>query len=446
MAVVSFPSKAKERIYKQFPTLSSGEMTHSLHELKIIEYEKKRIEEYDVVFWHRLLKTIYQEPLEMECELYPSHINAGSVILRKLEEKSKWAIVNTSEEVAMKIACGDIKPIPVNWKYYFRLPGGGIIECGTKDKHTLIYFAHVVPRQLTEADRQQAERFISLLLDEAKKEANNKLFDPVKELERNDNLNFYLLLNVYRSNYISAEQMLATAVIQEEYLRNEFLKYDARTADLYDEDKREHMDKFMLACGMYFSSAISYFFMAVEGFLNILLHSFLKKNLRASGLKIEERFDIEQKLKLLPVLCEGFLHEHYNAPSALYSKFRKLTDYRNSMFHSKIEEALRNLVFIEDGFIYNCDMSRYKEQFLPVQKINLSADDVSTVKNIVDEIINLILNSMTTEVRHLTDEFIMKSTTIPFYILSDGSLAIGRSGKEQDEQNLAQQKNQPDRE
>lgn len=449
MAIIDFPSKAKERIYKQFPPLSSGEMPHP-NKIKTIEigYERQGIEEYDVVFWHRLLKSIYQDPLEIECELHvknQTNRSSETAILRRLKEKSKWEILNTTEETTMKIQAGEIKPFPVNWKYFIKLPSGGIIEIGTKDQHTVIYFAHVVTQQLKDEDRKQSEQFISLLLDEAKKE-RNQLFNLLKEFEKTEGLKFYQLFNVYRANYVSAEVMLDEARNQEKFLRDEFLKYDARTGDLYDEEKRKHIDKFMLACGMYFSSAITYFFMSLEGFINIVFHSFLKKNLRDSDLNIEQRFDIEQKLKLMPALCNGFIQESADSTADIYSKFLKLKKYRNSIFHSKVEDSLKSLVFTEDGFLYNCDVSKHKEQFLPAQKIMLSANDVTEVKNIVDGIIGLILNSMTDDTRLLTDKYILNTTHIPFYILNDGSLSLGRSDREQNVNNLAQQKNQPDRE
>ena len=426
MTVIDFPPKAKERIYTQYPPLSYDEVPQT-YEIKVIEYERPRVDDYDVVFWHRLLKTIYQGPLEMECELHvrDQAINNPEIAILRREEKSKWQILKTTEEIAMKIQSREIKPFPVNWKYFIKLPSGGIIEIGTKDRLTVLYFAHVFIGSVKDSDSKQAEKFISVLLDEARKEASNKLFNPLKDFEKKERLKLYQLFNIYRANYISAELMLSMAVTQEKHLRDEFLKYDARTDDLLDDEKREHFDKYMLSCGMYFSSAITYFYMALEGFINIVLHSFLKKNLRASGLNIEKKFDIEQKLKLLPVLCDGFLHEQYNVSSDLYPKFRKLTEYRNSIFHSKIEEALKSLVFIEDGFLYNCDISQYKEEFLPALKIKLSVSDVIEVQKIVDQIISLILTSMTEEIRRLTDKYILTSTHIPFFILDDGSVSIG---------------------
>lgn len=446
MAIIDFPSVAKERIYKQFPPLNSDEVSHP-YAIKTIEYKRESIEEYDVVFWHRLLKSIYQAPLEIECELnVKNQVNKipEMATLRRLEEKSMWSI-NTTEATAMQIKAGEIKPMPVNWKYFIKLPSGGIIEIGTKDQRTVLYFAHVFSGQVKDEDREQSEKFISVLVDEAKK-AGNQLFNPLKEFEKNDSLKFYMLFNVYRANYVSAEFMLSEALTQEKVLNYEALKYDARTSDLYDKEKMNYLEKYMLACGMYFLSAITYFFMSLEGFINIVFHSFLKKNLRDSDMNIEQRFDVEQKLKLMPALCNGFIQESADSTDDIYAKFLKLKKYRNSIFHSKVEDSLKSLIFIEDGFIYNCDVSKYKEQFLPAQKNKLSANDVIEVKDIVDGIIGLVLNSMTDDTRLRTDKFILKTALIPFYILNDGSVSVGWSDREQNGNNLAQQANPADAE
>ena len=393
MTITKLPTKAKKQIYAQFPPVSSSEVPQ-LYEIKTIEYKNKSIEKYDVIFWHRLLKTIYQEPLEIECELHETNQSNESpvtVSLRRLEENSKWEILNTSKEMALKIQSGEIKPFPINWKYFVRISDNGIIEIGTKDQHTVLYFAHVLSGQLKEKDYGQAEKFISLLLDEANK-AGNQLVNPLKEFKKNDGLKFYLLFNVYRANYVSGEFMLREALTQEKVLRDEFLKYDAKTSDLYDEERSNHIDQFMLACGMYFLSSITFLFMSLEGFINIVFHSFLKKNLRDNSLNIEQRFDIEQKLKLMTSLCNGFIHNSVNSTDNIYAKFLKLKKYRNTIFHSKVEDSLKSLGFVEDGFLYNCDTSKYKEEFLSTQKITLSANDVIEVKNIVDDIIGMILD------------------------------------------------------
>ena len=170
--------------------------------------------------------------------------------------------------------------------------------------------------------------------------------------------------------------------------------------------------------------------MSLEGFINIVFHSFLKNNLRDRSLNIEQRLDIEQKLKLMTSLCNGFLQNAVNSTDDIYVKFIKLKKFRNIIFHSKVEDSLKSLAFVEDGFLYNCDVSKYKKEFIPTQKTMLSANDVIEVKNIVDGIINTVLDSMKDDTRLLTDKYILQSTHIPFFILKDGSLSLGKSGKE----------------
>jgi hypothetical protein len=220
------------------------------------------------------------------------------------------------------------------------------------------------------------------------------------------------------------------ATTQEEIIRADSIKYDARTSDLHDEEKRNHMELYMLASGTYFSSAITYYFMALEGFINIVFHSFLKKDFRDSSLNIEKRFDIEQKLKLMPALCHGFKPEYLDSPLTVFDNFRKLKEHRNIVFHSKIEESLRDLGFFEDGFLYGCDVSKYQESFIPVQKNMLTAGSVLEVRNIVDEIIQLVLKTMRDDTKLLTEKYILKAPSIPFFILDDGTLTIAQGDKE----------------
>ena len=444
--IIDLKDKTKYRIANQYPILHGSDVP-TPYEIKPINTKKRDFEEYDVIFWHLLLRDIYHEPLEIECELLIKSQAIGTAeraILRRLEEKSKWQILNVAEETVLKIQSGKITPLPINWKYFISLPSGGIVEIGTKDYHTVFYLAYIVRSEQQENDSKEAEQFINLLLAEANR-LKNQLFNPLKKFEKAEGLKLYHLLNVYLSNYVSATFMHNIALSQEENLRAEFLRYDAKT-ELHEQEKKEHFNQFMLACGMFFSSAITYFFMALEGFVNIVFHAFLKRDLRDRDLNIEQRFDIEQKLRLMPALCSGFKEEYVGATSEIYSNFLKLKKYRNSIFHSRVEESLKSLVFIEDGFIYNVDLSKYKEQFLPSQKIRLADVDVIEVKRIIDEIIAMVLNSMTESTRALTEKYILNSSIIPFYVLDNGVLSLGKSDIEKNGNNLAQQKNPVDAE
>ena len=137
---------------------------------------------------------------------------------------------------------------------------------------------------------------------------------------------------------------------------------------------------------MYYSAAISYYFMALEGFVNIIYHAFLEHELRKKELNLKQRFDLEQKILLMPFLCYC-LNKNVQFKPQVMEVFKKLKKYRNFIFHSNIEDSLKSICFIEKGFFYYCDVAKYKESFLPIQKIKLKTENVIEVKKIVDNLI-----------------------------------------------------------
>ena len=420
--------KFKDKIVKRYIAIDSTDIPTD-YDKRPIDYRKDEVEKYDVVFWHRLLRSLYYEPSEIECEIqtfsHDGQPNIQIASFRKTQEKNNWGVIGIDETLASEIEAGKIKPFPVNWRYLIRLPSGGIVELGTKDKTTIFYIAQVILFEKNENNyREEANKFINIILDEANR-LRGQLFKPTEEFKKQEDLRLYLLFNVYMSNYQSANTMLSIAESQEADLREQFLRYDARTSDLYDQEKNKHIDQHMLTCGMFFCSAISYFFMALEGFINLVYHAFLKKEFRDKKIRTEQRLDLEQKLRFMPSLCKGFT-EDSDVSSTILEGFGTLKKYRNSLFHSKVEDSLKSLCFIEDGFLYNYDMDAHKDRFLSSHKIKLTLQDVVEVKTIVDEIVNSILGSMNQDTRMATETYILKEPNIPFFVLETGELAIGK--------------------
>jgi hypothetical protein len=356
-SIVKLRTKAQESIYNRYPLV--GNRIPSSYETREITKAIESIQKYDVILWHRLLKNIYHDAQEVECELITEQqegVPPETVILRRTDESSEWQGFNLSSENISKIQQGKI--VFSNWKYYFGLPTGGIVSIGSINRCTSIQVALVLCGIKPNAgDEQEADKFISLLLDEANK-SNLQLFNPEKEFQEAEGLRSYIVSNVYLTNYKSAEFMLETAVSQEQQLRDELYRYDATRLDL-TMAQNAHINQYGLVCGMYYLSAMIYFYMSLEGFINVIFHSFLRKSVKEGPLNEKGRFqlekkisDVELKLRLLPVLCDGFVGEHLNASSDVFAKFHKLTEYRNSIFHSNVENSLRSLVFVEDGFMY----------------------------------------------------------------------------------------------
>lgn len=412
-------TKFGDRIMIRYPQLEEA-LIPNTYDLIQIDYRSEDIEKYHVIFWHRLLKRIYQGPSEIECEFQPY---SDSVPFRKTKETNNWAVVGIDESLKAKIEAGEIVPSPVNWKYLIKLPSGGIVELGTKDRNTAFYISKIVrPGNSEKEDNEEAKKSIDLLLEEANRLSSN-LFHPIKDFERKEGLKLYLLFNVYLSNYLSGETILGIAEPKEYSLKTEALKYDARTPDYIDENKRKHIDQSLLKCGTYFCSAIMYFYMALEGFVNLVFHAFLKNNFRDKDFNIEQRFDLEQKLRLMPSLCNGF-KEDSGLSSTIFSRFKTLKKYRNSIFHSKVEESLKSLVFVEDGFVYSYNLDEHKDRFISLIKPTITVNDVIEVKNIVDEIVNGILDTMNQDAKIKTEKYILKEAVIRVVVTQAGDSVL----------------------
>lgn len=415
--------KFRDRIITKYPALETSDIPID-RKVTPIDHKRDDVQKYHVIFWHRLLKRIYEGPLEIECELHSgSHkkrVNTDTAIFRKTPSKNRWEVLGGDEAFAAKIEGGQVKPFPVNWKYLIKLPSGGIVELGTRDKNTAFYIAQVSRSESTQReDSDEANTYINILLAEANR-LRNDLFKPEREFEKRDDLKSYYVFNVYRANYLSALAMLRIAESGETTLRQEGLRYDARTSDLQDKKKRAHIDDSMLKCGMFYCSTVTYFFMALEGFVNLIFHVFLKNEFRHEAPSMEQRFDLGQKLTFMTSLCDGF-KENSPVSSTIISDFKKLQKYRNSLFHSKVEDSLKSLSFVEDGFIYTYDI---KDTFLPSRKAELTLQDVNSFHKLVDKITDEILNSMNRDTRVLTNNCIMKEAFIPIRVLETGELAL----------------------
>jgi hypothetical protein len=267
-------------LHYQYMLLSKDDLPGQ-YKLIPINFKTKEIEEYEVLFFHRLMKKNYGDPSEIEWE----------------------------EDSIQKLDDGRVMAIGREWKYYLRTHTGGIIQVGTEDVHTRLMIYHVLPDNLNEPSQKlinESEKFVNDLLREAQR-LKGQILNIKKEFENNEKIKLSLLDNVFLTNYRSAELMLEFAEENEQNLKDEFLSYDAHYS--LDPEQKAHIDKFMPALGMYYAASISYFFMSLEGFINIFYCVFLKDELRSEFFKeqkLNERLDINTKVLLMPSLCNGF--------------------------------------------------------------------------------------------------------------------------------------------
>ncbi len=258
-----------------------------------ITFKAEETEAFEVLFFHRLLKRNYGYPSDIEWQ----------EIKRETEE---------SENLTHIKATG----LGKEWKYYVRTPSGGIIRIGTEKLHSVLKIFHVLPQGVSEPNETQikeGEKFVSDLLIEATR-LKDQILNPQKEFDEEEGIQLYLLDNVFKRCYGSAELMLEDVDEYENTILTEFRRYmpSVYAGEDMNPEKNAYIDKYLVGLGMFYRSIIIHYFLALEGFVNLLYHAFLKKEFKGKkldGQPIEERLDIEMKVLLMPGLCNGFRNE-----------------------------------------------------------------------------------------------------------------------------------------
>jgi hypothetical protein len=385
-------------LFYQYP-LAPRETTPEPSTLLPIDYKSDEIEAYHVLFFHRLMKQNYGPPSEIEVDQH--------------------SIKKSGDETVLALGR--------EWNYDLKTKSGGLIRIGTENVHTRVAISHVVPHMQKKPDKhllQEGKRFIDDLLREAQR-LKGQILNVRKEFETGDTVKLSLLTNVYLANYCSAQLMLEWADEHEQSIKDEVLRYDARES-LTDE-QRKHIDKFMPAVGMYYAASIACFFMALEGFVNILYYGFVKEETRSDFFtqqRLDERWDISTKLLLMPSVCEGFKEKQ---KIHFLKDLTKLKNCRNFFFHSKLADSLRAVTFVEGGFLYRCDLEKDSNPLLPSQKNKLTGENVLECKKIVDSIIKEVLDMMEEEPKRLVETFVLNSLELPFWRDKTGAICFGRS-------------------
>lgn len=383
-------------LHYQYPFVSKDDIPENFNKLILIDYKSKEIEEYEVLFFHRLMKKNYGDPPEIEFE--PTSI-------KKLED-------------------GRVKGLGREWKYYIRTHSGGIIQIGTERMHTRLKVCHVLQDNQEEVSNlliEEGKKFINDLLKEAQK-LNRQLLNIQKEFEGDENVRAFFLDNVYLTNYRSAELMVDHAEENEQIISYEFCKHDAVSP--LTPEQEAHIEKYRPALGMYYAASISYFFMALEGFINIIYYAFLKDEVRADFFteqKLNERLDLNAKMLLMPSLCNGFKSKQ---KAGFFKDLTRLKNYRNFFFHSKITDSLKGVVFFESGFLYDCDLKKDCSGSFPSRKQNLDKGKALEFKKVVDSIIEDILDMMQDETSSLIKKIVLNNLEIPFWRDEHGAIFL----------------------
>ncbi|KAB2890957.1 MAG: hypothetical protein F9K32_06385 [Desulfobulbaceae bacterium] len=440
--IKKFPKIPKKDISDLYPLVQS-DIVPKVYESQIVSYKAEEINEYNIGIWHRFLAKYYGQPTEINAFLCKAKDHkwildensefqsvCEAAFRYSDESRSKIIFLNVSSENEKNYDNGllTIAPTFLEWRYFFELPSKNIITIGSKNIHTEIYISLVNPDKSNKGEiKKETKEFISILLEDIKKHSDN-LFNPKKRF-REKEVFAYTLCNVYLSNYLSAEHIIKISDREEENLAKNVFEFSDKTLFM-DKNAAAQTGSTMLTCGLFYSSAISYLFMALEGFINIIFHRFVKKDV--NDLDMERGLNIEQKIRLMPYLCDRFNYDFNEVASETYKNFIQLKNYRNKLFHSKVDDSLFSLMDIYGLFHYNYGMDEYKNDFLPYYKSRLTKSNVIQVKEIVDKMIDNIINAMDQTAQKYVKEHILNSFVIPFMNSSVGQDPLLQPKNEED--------------
>jgi hypothetical protein len=243
------------------------------------------------------------------------------------------------------------------------------------------------------SDKMKSEELaktINKLLLKASQQKNTKLKMVVKEAKHK------ILQNPFVTYYSTAENLLSLTSLIEETITATFKRFS-------EVDKNRippWMEGFYLweRQNDLYRSAFLMFLSSFEGFLNILYELCLKPELRSDRLydKIfREQIDI--KLRLLPVYCNGFNVRTVSNTDERFKNYMRLVNLRNDFVHANLIKSLERYVLNEDNKVFIIENEETSE--IPTDIELLGKQDILLAKKYIDDIIELVFESMNLKTR-----------------------------------------------
>ena len=147
-----------------------------------------------------------------------------------------------------------------------------------------------------------------------------------------------------------------------------------------------------------YRSAFLMLLSSFEGFLNILYELYIKVDLRND--RLYERISREQidiKLRIAPVYCDGFKTKTINHQDDRFKRYLKLVNLRNDFVHANLNKSLEQYVITEDNHTFIIENEDNSE--IPSNINKLQHEHIELTKEIIDDVIDLVFESMETKTR-----------------------------------------------
>ena len=204
--------------------------------------------------------------------------------------------------------------------------------------------------------------------------------------------NLHGVTNLYFQNFQAGREMIELA---EELLP----KAEDLQRDLLSKGRWIEASNIGWKSGTLYVSAIVFFLMALEGFVNLLYKFFLKAQFDH---EVYERSiwkaDFNLRILQLPVYCKGFSNAGITPDDTAYKQWLKINPFRNNLLHSNITEENESISTVEDCFIFTyfplLHLKNKKKKEMHTQHYSVNKDDAVRVQQIVEQIVTEIIEKM----------------------------------------------------
>ena len=277
-----------------------------------------------------------------------------------------------------------------------------------KDFHIEIYdwrlFSSSIAIYHQSSDKEQSQKLaetINDLFNKAAQQKKAKIKLLVKEAKHK------LLENPFVTYYSTAENLLELSTAIDQWtlsnsasLQDELSKGigPALTSSLDLWDKKSDL----------YRSAFLMFLSSFEGFLNIMYELYLKTELRADRLYDRiSREQVDVKLRIAPIYCDGFKTKTINHEDDRFKNYLRLVNLRNDYVHANLIKSLERYIIEEDNHTFILENEDTSD--IPSNINELELKHVELAKKYIDDIVELVFESMETKTKREFKSIIFES-------------------------------------
>ncbi|MCK4826642.1 hypothetical protein KA005_63480, partial [bacterium] len=200
------------------------------------------------------------------------------------------------------------------------------------------------------------------------------------------------VINIYYQNFQAGIDLLE---LSEEWVAD----IDQSLLDLHSQAQWTEASNIHRKGSILYVSAIVFFLMALEGFINLLYKFLLKPQFR--GKEYERaiwKTDLEMRILHLPIYCNGFSSDDINPDDVSYKQWLKLRPFRNNLLHANITEENEFIITVEDHFLFQYNplfqLTKQKSKKTHTQQLYIRKKDVVQVKQSVEKFASAIIGKM----------------------------------------------------